>query len=146
MEVEVKIDEKCTTPKIVIHTNEITTEINELVERLSEKQPFNLIGYKNEKLEILQLDEIVRIYAEQQKVYAKTDKDVFTLKLRLYEVENKLYSSNFIRISNSEIVNFKKIKNLDISYNGTICIIFKSGDKSYVSRRYVMKIKKFLGV
>jgi DNA-binding LytR/AlgR family response regulator len=146
LKVEIKIDENCVFPKVVIYTNEITSEVNELVKRLSEKHPFNLVGYKDEKLEILQPEEIVRIYAEQQKVFAKTDKDVFALKLRLYEVEERLTLDYFVRISNSEIVNFKKVKNLDMGYNGTICIIFKSGDTSFVSRRYVTKIKQYLGI
>lgn len=146
MRVEIKIDENCIFPKVVIYTNEVTSEVNELVKKLSEKQPFNLIGYKNEKLEILQPEEIIRIYTEQQKVFAKTDKDVFTLKMRLYEVEKKLSLAYFVRVSNSEIVNFKKVKNLDMGYSGTIGIIFKSGDKSFVSRRYVTRIKQYLGI
>ena len=68
------------------------------------------------------------------------------LKARLYELEERLAKKNFIRISNSEIVNFSKIKNFDLSLAGTITIIFKDGSKTYVSRRYVKKIKQFLGI
>lgn len=51
-----------------------------------------------------------------------------------------------IRISNSEIVNLKKVKNLDLSFVGTICMELSNGDVSYVSRRYVSKIKRLLGL
>lgn len=146
MKVEIKIDENCPVPKLVIYTKEITPDISELVKKLSKTQRSNIIGYKNDKLEFLHIDEIIRIYGEQQKVFAQTEKGVYSLRLRLYEMEEKLVASHFIRISNSEIINLKKVKNLDMSYNGTICINFQSGGETYVSRRYVSKIKDYLGI
>lgn len=146
MKVEIIIDENCLEARLVVFTREITPEINELVKKVSEPQPSLLIGYKDDRLEILQPETVMRIYADQQKVFAQTDTDTFSLRIRLYEVEEKLNLFHFIRISNSEIVNFRKVKNLDMGFNGTICIVFQSGARSYVSRRYVAKIKTYLGL
>ena len=77
---------------------------------------------------------------------AYTDQGCYTLRLRLYEAEERLNKKTFVRISNSEIVNLRKIKNFDFSITGTICIRLTDGSTSYVSRRYVQKIKKILGV
>ena len=52
----------------------------------------------------------------------------------------------FIRISKSEIVNLKMVDSLDLSFIGTICIKLKNGTNTYVSRRYVKKIKQILGI
>ena len=52
----------------------------------------------------------------------------------------------FIRISNSEIINFNKVKNIDFKIIGTIILNFKSGNKAYASRRYIPKIKEFLEI
>ena len=60
--------------------------------------------------------------------------------------EERLDNNLFVRISNSEIVNLKKVKSLDLSFAGTICMELSNGDVSYVSRRYVSKIKKILGL
>ena len=49
-------------------------------------------------------------------------------------------------ISNSEIVNFNKVENIDFKILGTLIINFKSGNKSYASRRYIPKIKEFLEI
>ena len=54
--------------------------------------------------------------------------------------------TNFLRISNSVIANIDKIKNFEITLNGTLCIKFTNGDVEYSSRRYVGKIKKYLGL
>lgn len=146
MKVEIVLDERCAEPKLVIYTRELSPEINELVKTLAEVQPNYLIGYHGDRLEILQPETILRIYADQQKVFAQTEGGTFTLRLRLYEVEEKLNQAYFIRISNSEIVNFTKVKNLDLSLTGTICLYFQTGLKTFVSRRYVSKIKAHLGL
>ncbi len=146
MDVEVSIEKGIRKPKIVIHTNEMTQEISELVKRLTDYNDQVLVGYKNEEVIILQLEDIYRIYAQDQKVLVQTHKEVAVIKFRLYEIEERLTGTQLIRISNSEIVNFKKVKSLDLSMSGTITIKFDTGEKSFVSRRYVDKIKNYIGI
>ena len=62
------------------------------------------------------------------------------------ETGKKLDKKVFTRISNSEIVNFNKVQNIDFKILGTLIINFKSGNKSYASRRYIPKIKEFLEI
>jgi DNA-binding LytR/AlgR family response regulator len=38
------------------------------------------------------------------------------------------------------------VKSLDLSIAGTITMKFDTGEKSFVSRRYVEKIKNYLGI
>ena len=106
----------------------------------------NNFGLKDEKIEILEQTDLIRIYANSGKVYAVTDKGEYILRLRLYEIENRLPSNQFIRISNSEIINLKKVNNFDLSFTGTICVKLSNGITTYVSRRYVPKLKKILGI
>ena len=68
------------------------------------------------------------------------------LKKRLYELEELLDKTKFVRISNSEIINLKKVKHFDLSITWTICVRLSDGTAAYVSRRYINKIKKILGV
>ena len=91
-------------------------------------------------------DLIIRIYSEKQRVYAETKLGKYILHKRLYELEEQLDNRKFVRISNSEIVNIKKIKKLDTSLTGTICMYLEGEKMTYVSRRYVSKIKKVLGI
>ncbi len=89
---------------------------------------------------------MIRIYLNSGKVVAVTDKGEYVLRLRLYEIENLLLTDQFIRISNSEIINLKKVNNFDLSFTGTICVKLSNGVTTYVSRRYVPKLKKILGI
>ena len=146
MRVEIEIDDKCTEPKIIIVTDMMTDEINEIVKRILEQPLSILAGFKDSEAAVLEPDEIIRVYAANQKVYAVTDSGEYTVRLRIYELEERLYPLGFVRISSSEIVNLKKVKGFDLGFSGTICVNLKNGSTAYVSRRYVAKIKQVLGI
>lgn len=88
---------------------------------------------------------IFLIYSENGKIFAKTDDNIYQLKYRLYQLE-ALLDKNFIRISNSEIINIQKVKNLDFSMLGTIRINFINGTYTFASRRFIKKIKEYLKI
>lgn len=148
MRVNIKIDANYEEPEVLITTAHMTDEVNRIVDFISHSDAVTTIisGIKNEKVELLEQAALIRIYAEDGKIFARTENDLYQLRLRLYELEERLDDSLFVRISNSEIVNLKKVKSLDLSFVGTICMELSNGDVSYVSRRYVTKIKKRLGL
>lgn len=146
MDVEVKLDENCASPHIIILTDKITDEITELVQRLSDTTPKIIVGSIDGKLTVLEPDDIIQIYACCGRVIAVAGGVEYILKIRLYEVEERLDRNSFVRISKSEIINLKKVKCFDLSITGTVCVTMKNGSTHYVSRRYVSKIKKILGV
>ena len=50
----------------------------------------------------------------------------------------------FIKISQSEIVNIRKVKNFEIKLARTIGIVFENGEKTWASRSRVKYIKAML--
>lgn len=146
MKIEVKIDETLKESKIVIFTNEITNEVQEIINKLKSNQNKVYTGTREQKVYLLNPKDIFYFYAEGQKVLVKTEDQTLQVKLKLYEIEEQTNGTSFIRISNSVIANIDKIKNLEMSFNGTLCIKFTNGDIEYSSRRYVGKIKKYLGL
>ena len=141
MKIEIKIDEDCTETKIVVVTSKVTEEVNEIVKGLSSEQPQMIAGFKDEQATMLEPNQIYRVYASEGKVYAEAENGTHLLRLRLYEVEQRLAKCSFVRISNGEIINLKKVKGFDLSFAGTICVSLSNGTVTYVSRRYVAKIK-----
>ncbi|MDE6656460.1 MAG: LytTR family transcriptional regulator [Anaeroplasmataceae bacterium] len=146
MKIELKLDENCTETNVIIVAKIMTEEIQALLERLSYEAPQGIVGFDGESISLLEPTEIVRIYAAVGKVFAVTEKKEFGLRLRLYEIEERLNGKGFVRISNSEIINIKKAKKFDLSMAGTIRVSLSNGNVCFVSRRYVAKIKKILGV
>lgn len=148
MKLNINIDVGAKEPEILITTAHMTEDVNRVVEFVSrlDDSPTILSGIRDDKVELLDYEAIIRIYAEEGKVFARTEQGLYQIRLRLYEVEERLDNGKFVRISNSEIVNLKKVKSLDLSLLGTICMELSNGEVSYVSRRYVSKIKKVLGL
>ncbi|MDO4711057.1 MAG: LytTR family DNA-binding domain-containing protein [Peptostreptococcaceae bacterium] len=146
MKIELKIDHACEETKIIILAPEMTEEVRMLISKLSDPKPDIITGSRNDTIEILDPADIIRIYSASGKVFAVTDKGEFVLRLRLYELEEHLDKRSFVRISNSEIVNLKRVRSFDLSFSGTICVRFSDDTSSYVSRRYVAKIKQVLGL
>lgn len=146
MKIEIKLDENCLETRVVIITEKMTDEITALMQRLSEETPQGIVGFDGNAVLLLEPAEIVRIYAAVGKVFAVTNGKEYVLRLRLYEAEERLSGRGFVRISNSEIINIRKAKKFDLSTVGTICVSLSNGDVSFVSRRYVTKIKKTLGI
>lgn len=146
MEVEIKIDSSCKEPKVLILTASVTEEVSYIVRKLSGDAPQIISGSKDDKVEVLEQEELIRIYAGAGKVFAVTEKGEYTLRLRLYEVEKRLDPRRFVRISNSEIIQLKQVDHFDLNFTGTICVKLSNGTTTYVSRRYVSKVKKILGM
>ena len=146
MRVDLKLDSVYIEPLAVIYTAEITDEVTEAVKRLKETGSDIITGFTDERAGILSPDDIYRVYSENQKVLAVTEKGTFRLRMRLYQAEERLSGRKFVRISNSEIINLNKTANFDLSFAGTIQVKLKNGDTTFVSRRYVSEIKKILGI
>ena len=128
MRVDLKLDSEYTEPLAVIYTAEITDEVTEAVKRLKETGSDIITGFTDERAEILSPDDIYRVYSENQKVLAVTEKGTLRLRMRLYQAEEKLSGRKVVRISNSEIINLNKTANFDLSFVGTIQVKLKNGD------------------
>ena len=146
MKIEIVTDPTYGETRVVIYTGEVNDEVNDLVRRLSENSPKVLAGFREDTVELLEPSSVIRIFANSGKVFAGTRDGEYTLRLRLYEIEERLNKSDFVRISNSEIINLRMVKSFDLNLAGTICVKFIDSSASYVARRYVADIKKVLGI
>ncbi len=146
MQLEVKIDSSCIEPKVIILTASMTEDVHIILNKLSDQAPQIISGSKDNKIEVIEQAELIRIYASAGKVFAVTHKGEYTLRLRLYEIEERLPPHQFVRISNSEIINLKNVNHFDLGFTGTIRVKLANGTITYVSRRYVSKLKKILGI
>ena len=146
MKVELKIDNNYKTPLCVIYTDQITEEIKSYITKLSCTTQNTVTGKSGDDVSIINQNDIINIYASNGKVFAVTDRGEFTVTQRLYELENSLDYNKFVRISKSEIINLEIVSRFNLKISGTVYVLFKNGKSTYVSRRYVSKIKERLGV
>lgn len=144
MDFEIKIDEAYKLPKTFVCTDKITEEVLRIKSFVLENSESLLIGFLDEKIKILNPAKIYRIYTENSKVFAESIDEKYLVKKRIYQLEDILKPKKFVRISNSELINLNLVDSFDLSYSGTISVKMKNNSKTFVSRRYVKKLKKLL--
>ena len=147
MRVRARIDNSFEKMEIQVCSNELTLQVKQMVEDISAFVNEGISGtdFRGERV-MLPLKDILRFYTENQRVMAQDADGVYIIYEKLYELEERLDSGHFFRISKSEIVNLKKIKRLDMSITGTIKVILSDGTETYTSRRNVTKLKQCLGI
>ncbi len=141
MKIKFDIQQKYKEIEIHLCGKEKNKELLDVYDTLERLLDTRLKAYKGQESKVLSPYKIVRIYSANKKVYIRTMEDCYEVKDRLYTLEELLRDRGFVRISNSEIVNSGYIDRLDMSLTGTIKMCMKNGDETYVSRRYVSKIK-----
>lgn len=144
MEVELRIDPTLEQPKLVIHAPQETPELRQLADQLSLLSLGPLQVWEDDRSYLIQQSDFLRFYTQGKGVCAQTAEKTYTVRLRLYELEEQLDPLRFVRISNSEIINLDAVTAVDLSLTGTICMTLNSHTACYVSRRYVKKIKDVL--
>ena len=68
MQVEVKIDDHYTEPKVIILTDKMNDEINELIKKISDETPQVILGFQDNIMRILEEEHIIHIYSENGKI------------------------------------------------------------------------------
>lgn len=147
MKIEVITGEEFSETIIRIYTKEKNQKIEQIIKKIQslQKNESNIInGYQDRVLFRLKIQNINRFYTELGTTYADVNQDTYKVKNKLYELEELLKDTSFIRISKSEIVNVDQIQKIDLSFVGTICVYFKDGSCTYASRRFVKKVKEFI--
>lgn len=140
MKLEFKRDPAAREIRVCVIARERDAEVEAILRRLQPQETIPAYDLRGETL--LGMDEIIRIYTQQRRVLVDSERGTFTLRFRLYELEEMLDGHEFVRISNSEIVARRCILHLDYSLAGTIRMKLRGGTETYVSRRYVARIRK----
>lgn len=146
MEIEFKLDPSRTEPKITISAPALTDEVNELLRRLEHGRLSAITALQGDQVLLLPPERILRFFADGKTVSAQTADGVYTVRERLYELEEQLNPHKFVRISHSEIVNLDHVTALDLSLTGTIRMTLTGGTVCFVSRRSLKKIKQALNL
>lgn len=146
MKVSLNIDRAFEETRVSIECRELDDSVQDLLDFIKGKETEFLVGRDGEMQHILKPDEIHYFHTENDGVVAVTAVGSFKLKEKLYELEEILPSNKFIRLSKSVIANLHELSRFEASFNGTLCVYFKSGAKEYVSRTYVNAIKEALKV
>ncbi|UNP76313.1 LytTR family transcriptional regulator [Bacillus nitratireducens] len=146
MKVRIELDPSQEEVEIIIKTNEVTDEIQQLLKIIEGGNVNQIVGVLDQQYYLLSLNDIYWFYTEGRKVMAQTRKGSLEVKARLYELEEQLAGKRFARFSKSILANLGHVKSFEMSFSGSMCAHFSNGMKEYVSRKYVPLIKEALNI
>lgn len=131
---------------ITIDAPELTEEVQNIIDYISNisKKQSQIIADKDNKIYILELKDVICFFSKDKYNYVRTVNGIYRIKMKLYELEEALDKNDFIKISNSCIVNINQVECFDISILGTIVVKLKDDTKENVSKRNIKKVKQML--
>ena len=144
MKVSVEITPGVKEPYAVIYTAQVTEEIQRTIDLLGTGDT-PVTAYHEEKLIILQPEDIFKVRVEDGDTILYGAKQKFRSRKRLYELSIQL-GKQFMQISKSTLVNLSYLDSIEPGFGGTMLLKLKNGCKDYVSRKYLPAFKNYLGL
>lgn len=143
MKISINVNPELKETEINISCSHLTVEMEKLLSmiRMLNQQ---LTVTKEDETHVIDVEKIVYIEAVNRKTFVYTNNEVYESKL--YEIEERLCESGFLRISKSCLVHLRYIKSLKNDLNRKIRLTLESGEQIMVSRQYADEIKIRLGV
>lgn len=142
MKIKVHYDQKLARDELQIAAFEPSRTLDHIID-FAQKELFYLISLKEKEKVRIDLKDIQRIYSANKQVFCMANGQEYQLLERLYQLQEKLPNS-FVQISRTEIIQIQTVEKFTITKSGIIEIIFKDGQKTSASRRYLKKVKEVL--
>ena len=98
-------------------------------------------GDQNRRAQI-PIAEILYFEADAEQVFAYTEKEIFQVRQRLYQVESFGNAAGIIRVSKSHLVNLRKIQSVRTALNSRLYAKMPNGEEVLVSRKYAPALKE----
>ena len=128
-----------------LHYDEIDEETATVLERLRPALKY-IEGIADGKKLTVPLTDMYYFETVDRKTFVYTEKDCYETKLKLYETEERLCGSGFVRVSKSTLVNLKFVRSLKAELDRRLRLTLENGEQLIVSRQYADEIKVQLGV
>ena len=133
-------EEDSITISVTTMTDNILKAINLI------KSPDSLTVYIDGEAFILPIINVFYVESVDLKTFVYAEKTVYQSRMKLYEIEELLKSSDFLRISKQVIVNVRKIKSVAPAGDSRFQATLKNGEKVLISRQYVPALKVRFGL
>ena len=145
MKVSIDISAEYKEPFAVIHTDKVTDEISRMIDLFSNSESPVTAFQNEEDIVVLQPKEIYMVRVEDGDTVIYGAKQRYRSRKRLYELAEQL-GKQFMQISKTTLINLSYMESIESGYSGTLLLKLKNGNKDYVSRKYLKKKKKYLGL
>lgn len=145
MKVNIDISAEYKEPFAVIHTDKVTDEIQRMIDIFSNSETPVTALQNEEDIVVLQPKDIYMVRVENGDTVIYGARQKYRSRKRLYELGDQL-GKQFMQISKTTLINLSYMDSIEPGFSGTLLLKLKNGNKDYVSRKYLPKFKKYLGL
>ena len=136
MKVSIRNIDALSEEQVVIECVSVTPEIEE-IRAFAQAKGQGLSGVTDGgKMERIPLDNVCYFEAVDEKCFACTEKKVYEIRQRLYEIEKAYEAYYFVRCSKSVVLNLMKLGSISPALGGRYTAHMKNGEKLIISRKY----------
>ncbi len=143
MDIEIEQVGKDKNELVLIRCHAVTDEVREIASFVRSRQG-SLSGGKDGRQYEIALPDIYYIESVDGKTFLYTKDQVYETAYRIYELEDRLKSGHFLRISKSMLLNLMKIRSIQPALNGRFAAVLQSGEEVIITRSYVKGLKAAL--
>lgn len=144
MKIAVQQIEKSREEEVRILCHEVSCEIEEII-RFVKSKDLTLPAYGETAIHQILLRDIFYVEAVNNRVFAYLEKEVYELRMKLYEFEELSESRRFFRCAKSVIVNLMKMESIRPALNSRFAAKMTNGEEVIISRQYVSALRQKLG-
>lgn len=105
-----------------------------------------LVGERDGATYRLDVDDVCYAETVDGKTFLYTADAVYQTPLKLYELEERLAGTEFVRASKQMLVNFDHVASIRPAPNARLQLMLDNGEAVIVSRQYAPVIKRKLGL
>ena len=145
MKISINIDPSLKDTEIVVNCAALTPETESVIAalRIMDSQ---MTVIKDDESYIIDIAKIVYIESVDRRTFVYTENECYETKLKLYETEERLCGSGFLRISRSCLVHLRFVRSIKAEFDRKLRLTLENGEQMIVSRQYADELKKRLGV
>lgn len=122
--------------KVILEYFEFTQEFSDIKNFIEDNGQLFAVFDKEKNMMKLKIKDILYFEAVGEYVFAYTEKGVFEVKMRLYQVEESLERHKILRASKSFLINLYRISAVTPALNGRLIATMDNGEKVMISRQY----------
>lgn len=144
MKIVIEQPQDCEEEQIIFKCRQMTPELLRIISLLKAQDA--LVAHDGNEIHRIRPTAVYYIEVVDNKTFLYCKDKVYESKQKLYELEEILLNSDFLRVSKSVILNLSKIKSLSPALSGRLEAALDNSERVIISRQYVGDLKKRLGI
>ncbi|MBE6759242.1 MAG: LytTR family transcriptional regulator [Ruminococcaceae bacterium] len=145
MKILIETDPALSETEVVIRCASPDEDVSRLLAAIQATDR-KLTGIRDDATFIIERRDVLYVESVDKKAFIYTKDGCYESPLRLFELEERLGSSGFVRTGKSSLVNLRHVRSIKPDMNGRLILTLSNAEKQIVSRQYAVNIKERLGV